>query len=327
MNHDWCSFTSVNTNETHPLFHPSYDDPTVVHRIDFKSSKMPILTDELCKAFPNLRDFYVVGTNLERITKGALDKCSNLILFDIYGNFVIELDINLFVNNPEMRHIKLSANRLKYVDVRIFEHCRKLEFLYLELNFLVEFDFKNMVKMFGMKEIHLNRNYILAVDENEIVDKFSSLQRIYIEDNLFKCDNLQRMITVFKGNDIQLGYLNVSREKLHNTRKIEGIECLDRKEYLKVVLDKIRGLKVTNSSINEFLFGIIESELEIKMMNDGVVIVIVQLLTAVFIIICTIMTGYHGYYWNKTFEQIIDGDKGDYYYYYQPRVPRTAAQN
>lgn len=317
MSGDWCSFTNIITSDKNPLFFPSYDDPLVVTRIAFASSRIPILTNEICSAFSNLREFYVVGANLERITKEALQMCMNLVLFDIYGNFVTELDNDLFLNNPEVNRINLGGNRLRSIDVRLFQHTLKLEFLILENNLLVEFDVKNIVKLVALKEVQLNWNHLLRLNANDVLGKFSNLQRMYIDYNLFLCDELSRMIETFEGKRIEMISGKGPQELLYNTRKVKDIDCLDKKEYLEVVFDKIKKLKGSNDA--NFLLDIVETELEPKS-NQGVVIV--QFITTALMIVCTFIVCYHGFFWHQTVDQVINSDQGDYYYSYQPGMDK-----
>lgn len=323
MNDGWCSFISVRTTESSKFFQPMYDDPSIVHRIDFKNTSMTVLTREICDAFPNLREMYIVGAKLQRIQPDALTQCENLLLFDIYGNSVKELDNSLFSHSPDLRHIKLSSNQFYHIDTRVFQYSRKLEFLHIELNFLIEFDFKNIPKLSLMKEIHLNRNFILALDDNEVIEKFPKLEKIYIENNLFKCDDLRKMIKTFKRNNIALGYWNLTSNSAHPTMKIDGIECLNRNEYLDVVLGYIKGLNGTTTNTSEFLFGIIEAELKPK---NFMVLAVFHIIATVLISFCVGLILFHGYYWHGIVNHFLD-ENGEYYYYNNYQLQARTEQN
>lgn len=77
-NDDYCTFYNISTNETHPLFNPSYINRLEVEKIDFINSKMQILTSELCETFPFLAELILFNCSLNQII--VLHKIESFLL-------------------------------------------------------------------------------------------------------------------------------------------------------------------------------------------------------------------------------------------------------
>lgn len=259
MNRDnWCIFESISTNETHPYFQPSFPDPSKVERISFKNSKMPLLTNEMCLAFPNLKQLDPVECSLKRIEDGALSSCHNLFAFKIWSNVVTEINPNLFMTNPDMIYILFSSNKLTHINVTMFERTKKLEILDLNNNFLVHLDVGRMQKLEKLRSLSINVNNLLDLDENGVVNKFPNLKSLHMEGNLFECRNLEVMIKVFKGKSVDLKELHNYRRprpSAYNIRKINDIECLDRDGYFKAVLDVFEEVKTSQDNSCHAVLG------------------------------------------------------------------------
>lgn len=309
-----CVFTEVVINETYPFFQPNHNDPSNVISVIFSTSSVPILTDELCKAFPNLKQLDMDICSVRQIQEEALNLCANLVSFSININGVTEVSINLFKNNPEITSIDFTNNKLRYVDVKLFEPTKNLLTVDLRGNLLVHFDFYSMPVLQTLNEFYIDGNNLFDIDENAVIQKFPRLNFFSIDNNLLDCQNLKMMIQLFKDNNISIigSYMPHNRRISFNTKVEEGIQCLDREEHL----------KVSSYYVNEML----ESDTEKNLIcpyqppsdtEEGGHLMIVHLVSVILVIFCGFMVIWHGFYWKRSFN--LFEDKGEYYYsYYEP---------
>lgn len=260
---------------------------------------MPLLTGEICKAFPNLKQLDPVECSLYRVEDGALASCHNLFAFKIWSNIVTEVNPNLFINNPDMLYVLFSSNKLTHIDVKMFENTKKLEILDLNNNFLVHFNVGAITKLDKLYTLSINVNNLLDLDENAVVNKFPNLKSLNMEDNLLECRNLEMMIKVFKGKDIDLKQLHGfrrTRSPAYKTRKIDEIECLDREEYFKAVLEETKRTKGDSCpAVSDMV--VLGSGTED---DSNLRIVIVQLISSGLILFCIVFLIWHGFYLRRS---------------------------
>lgn len=317
-----CIFIGVSTNETHPFFQPSFKHPAEVLAVEFESSKVPLLTDEVCKTFLNLQSLTMMSSFITRIEDRALSSCTNLTQFIIYGNTLTEVDSNMFRNNPELIEINFGFNRLTYVDVKLFEPTKKLVLLVLSSNLLVHFDFRGMPKLENLEHFNTSYNYLLDVDEFAVIERFPRLSKLILSNNLLECGNLKLMINIFEERNITFALPKEDDDKVdprakkgsvYKTRKIQTIICLEREEHLKATIDvfkKMRKANLDNCSTLTVNTNETQSASEEKLN-----IIIFQFVSSVLIIFCISMLIWHVIYWQRAVNSIFD-DNAEYYYCY-----------
>lgn len=77
---------------------------------------MPTLTDEICKAFPNLKEMYTEKLSMEPIAPKALHECKKLTYISFLTNKLRKLDQKLFEGNAELTYISIQNNLLENID-------------------------------------------------------------------------------------------------------------------------------------------------------------------------------------------------------------------
>lgn len=133
-----CTFSLVKSSNSNFYFTPSAENNYAVVRVDFVSSVMPMLTSELCTAFPFLKTLNVNQLSMEILDPIALHKCNSLSYVSFYENNLQELPSNIFDGNLGLTNIILQKNFLKSIDGRIFAPVKLLQNLNLSENILTE---------------------------------------------------------------------------------------------------------------------------------------------------------------------------------------------
>lgn len=321
---DQCAFTGIFTNESNPYFQPSAfeEDPVNVSSVIVRRSILPLLTDEFCTVFPNLKKLTVDESSLNRIQDGALSSCKSLTHFSINDNDVTEVSPHLFTNNPNITGINFSSNKLTFLDVKIFEPTKKVLHVGLSNNLLVHFDFRAMPLLQQLKLFWINDNNLLDFDEFAVLEKLPNLRDFRIEDNLLECRNLKLVLEVFKDTNVTITKIDNPRERSPRflTQLEDGIVCLNRTEHLRASSYYLNEIQVGASSKNLSCLDDRQPD-NIEKHFDHVIFIQFVSITLIF---CSIsMVIWHGIYWRKIVK-LLFGDNAEYYYCnYFPANPQN----
>lgn len=251
---NWCIFEGISTSERYPYFEPSYPNPLTVQTIFIGYSTMPILTTEICAKFSNLKTLVVQKCSLDQIKDGALSSCTELERFEIKSNGITKLlNLNLFANNQNLTFIDLSYNKLMHIDVKMFENTKKLFHLDLSNNLILQFGSVGMPKLENLWKLNLNNNNLLILNETVLVDKFPNLKHIGLGGNLFDCQKLESMLTMFDARNTNLmnGCYQRIRHASFKIKQIYGTDCLDREALAKLVAAEI--MNVSKIKLSQLL--------------------------------------------------------------------------
>lgn len=105
-----------------------------VKKFHCEGHEMRFLPQYLGDVFPNLEMLALFHNNLEEIKSEDLKTLKNLEVLWIERNNLKVLDSDLFINNPKLRFIAISSNKIVHVDFYTFDHLLNLEKLYFEFN-------------------------------------------------------------------------------------------------------------------------------------------------------------------------------------------------
>lgn len=226
LNGTLCTFSQVRTSKSDVFFNPSAEDNNAVKTVRFEDSVMPILTNELCKVFPNLKVLYVDQLLMEQIESNALHECKKLTSLSFFGNKLKNLDQNLFEGNPELTGLVISNNLLNTIDGKLFKHIKKLEWLYLSDNFLTEIPLDQFPRLENLE--YLSINDVKDLDHQDLLQKLPNLKEIYMHNNVFDCDRLRIILDVLRKNKVQLKAVDKDRATRNTNLNttIKNVECM-----------------------------------------------------------------------------------------------------
>lgn len=222
-----CILNGVRTNRTNWLFHPTSTNNTKITHVLLDNSVMPVLTDELCKTFPNLQSLTLDDISLETITPNALHECKNLSSVSFYQNKVEKINVQTFEMNYELQHLILQNNSLRYFDGRALSSLKKLRHLSLSDNFLRELDLSSFPVIETLTELDIYVNNLKDLDVFLLVEKFPNLKNIFMHNNLFPCDRLLEILVVLRIHGVQIKEWEKAKgSRNKNLPTIENVECV-----------------------------------------------------------------------------------------------------
>lgn len=222
-----CTFSGIRTTEASPHFHPHASDNDTVHIVEFTDSVMPVLTNELCKVFPNLKELWADKLSLERIQGDALLDCKKLKYISFWTNKLQGVVEHILVGNQELETVSFQGNYLMAVDGRMFTHNKKLRRLCLADNFLNTLALDNFPILEELEELFVHVNDLTDLDDRELIRKFRNLKDIYIHNNMFNCDLVPRIIDGLRRNNVKVKeWYKHAYTRNANLKKIDNVECV-----------------------------------------------------------------------------------------------------
>lgn len=225
-----CTFTGIRTSESAPHFHPFASDNHTVEIVEFTDSVMPVLTDELCKVFPNLRELWADKLSMEEITPNALHECKKLTYVSFWTNKLITLDPTIFNGNPELETVSFQLNYLDAIDGKMFKHNQNLQRLCLAENFLRKLPLDQFPILEKLKVLFIQVNDLTDLDELELTRRFRNLKEIYMHNNVFDCDRLRIIIDALRRNNIEVKeWFKHVYVRNTNLTTVDNVECVTAK--------------------------------------------------------------------------------------------------
>lgn len=237
-----CIFNGVRTSKSNLYFNPTASNHSAVTSNNFVRSVMPILTNELCKAFPNLIRLALPSLSMEQIMPNALHECKKITSIYFFNNNLQKLDPNVFEGSIELDFINLQVNHFTDIDGRVFASVPKLEQLILGENLLTELRLDTFPKMEKLQHIDISVNDLTDFDEHELLRKFPDLRSITMHNNLFDCGRLRNIIDVLHKNKVQLEEFERSEQTRNaNLTTVENVECVSSyiSDLVKVQVDEL----------------------------------------------------------------------------------------
>lgn len=222
-----CWLSAVVTNKSALYFHPSSTNNTAIKTVMFVKSSIPVLTDELCKTFPNLQILEMDIVDLEEIAPKALYECKNLVYVSFHRNKLQQLDVNTFETNHELTQLILQNNSLRSFDGRMVEPLKKLRLLSVPDNFLTDLKFDQFPKLDKLTDFDIYGNNLRDLDVFVMLDKFPNLSSIYMHNNLFDCDRLRIILGALHKRQVQIKEWEKEKSVRNiGLRTIENTECV-----------------------------------------------------------------------------------------------------
>lgn len=243
---DTCTFSGIRTSATNMYFNASAVNITAVQTVRFADTVMPILTNELCKTFPNMKILRATNTSIEKIAPNALHACKALTEVSFFRNKLEKLDHNTFENNSELEYISIQENNFKSIDSMFYELPKKLKSLILAENYLTYFPIGEFPVVSTLERLDIYANQLTDLDEQEVLHKFPNLKKIFMHNNLFDCDRLRIILNAFRRRGVSVEeWFKHAVTRNTNLPKVGTVECLTLELRVKILM---KGLNLSDVS-------------------------------------------------------------------------------
>lgn len=179
-----CTFTNVVLNSTHYEWQPASNSPSMVLFVEFTGSKIPVVTKNLCEAFPNLWSLKMGNLEVEEVKEDALHSCSGLNWLELMENQIEQIYPNTFVyNGNTLRQLFLDSNRIQTLDHHLLSNLTVLEDVGFARNNLKTFSPELIRHNKKLRTLGLMGNGLSDIDAEQIVKFLPDLKQFTLVDN------------------------------------------------------------------------------------------------------------------------------------------------
>lgn len=231
-----CFLTGLHLTLSDKNFLPvTYHPINEIEVVLMKDSKLEVLTDDVCEAFPSIEAFDAAYLGLISIDETAFQKCTKVEIVGLNSNSLTSLPPKIFYWNVKLTTIDLSYNKLTSIDENLFQENRKLSVVNLKgnrISFLPMNLFINHpnlrelcvsanqlreLSFFGvfvsLTTIFVDRNKLSNIDIEMLHNKFPNLKRFVFHHNELLCDRKTKIIEFLEKSNIEYGELIIENEE------------------------------------------------------------------------------------------------------------------
>lgn len=187
-----CIFHNLNTTEDYPFFIPVADNDNIeIKEVDLggqHGSKVYTLTDDICNAFPKLRELVANHLDMAQIYLHALDMCTSLVSLNLEHNNIYYIPPFLFNTSQLIKKLKLGHNQLIQLHPQALEGLKNLEDLDLRHNKLKTFPDRHSAPLPSLWELHISNNALTDFPVDFVHRRFPNLTYIHLQYNIIACE-------------------------------------------------------------------------------------------------------------------------------------------
>lgn len=222
---DFCTFVDVKL-ESKPQVTLKFDknldyefrsDKEVhIPKVQFNSSRIPVLTNAVCTSFPHVWDLRLWFMSMISIQADAFDGCTDLQILNMHENLLTSLDQNIFAKTTHLQKVILTRNRLTRMSSAMFASSALiLRQLSLGNNSLNMFEIDSGVDFPKLEVLSLEHNQLTQLEVEVLKKKFPQINKFDLVGNQFNCTQSQKIAEIMKGLDL---------------KELEAVACKDDKK-------------------------------------------------------------------------------------------------
>lgn len=184
-----CTLNQVNLTFSNKHFKLIVHEPVdIIQGIDFVSSSVKVLTDDICKALPFVEIFNASHLNLDIIEPNAFKRCNILKEVLLTHNSLTSLPMGIFAMNEQLTKVHLNYNNLTIIDEKLFGNNVKLTHLDISKNFLSTLPLNLLSNCTKLSVLSIKSNQF---SDLPILHDIMNLREVSLQGNNFDCDHRQ----------------------------------------------------------------------------------------------------------------------------------------
>lgn len=202
----FCEFWNVKPNSSNYELHSNPGKSILVRKVKFSGSKVPVLTKEICKTFPQIKELELVNQGIEVIEENAFRACETLEVLKLNDNKIVKLDKHSFYALKGLKRLHLQFNHIKELDDEAFYSLESLTELSIGSNDLEEFSPELLKYSVHLENLWIYSNDLADVDVEKLLDNLPKLRQLEIDDNEFSCTRMMEFVKLLKARNVNLNY-------------------------------------------------------------------------------------------------------------------------
>lgn len=228
-NYQTCTIAGAIVTRESPRFTPTTttSSKNFLNEFILTSSTVPVLTSEVCNAFPNLLKFSAKSVSLEEIEESTFKGCPKVTEINLEFNPIKKLPEQTFAGLSQLKDLRLLNADLPDIGLELFHDLTSLEVLSFGSNKVVSLPAKALERLGNLRLIYFYSNELLDFEVEDALKSLTSLKEIHLADNNFECNRLAEILAALKLKGISIGkHVHEERKRSYSTQKVEGIHCL-----------------------------------------------------------------------------------------------------
>lgn len=264
QNGNKCVFRNIQLTETEPEWQPTADDVLSVKIVEVLNSNIPIITNNICRAFPNLESFIHAGQNVKEIKPDAFYSCTKVTYFWLAANQIKKLDKNLFQYSTKAANIGLYDNQISELDMNIFTKLPNLYTIQFALNNITSFPMELLKNNRRITSIHLDANELSDFDVEKMLEYLPLIEFINLDKNEISCVQMVEMYKILFPKKVTMGTSELPKVRYYNVEKVNGLTCVPDVEWSAAHYRK-GNERVSSQPMTKNILGVLrESEAKIE---------------------------------------------------------------
>ncbi|XP_063707812.1 leucine-rich repeat-containing G-protein coupled receptor 4-like [Culicoides brevitarsis] len=164
------------------------NNPESIAFVEFESSVIPVVYDNICTAFPKTTNLQLGESKIREITEDAFHACQNLKTLRLHKNKIKTLHPNTFQGLANLEFLNLAYNKItKIPDLNFFAGMPKLNSLLLQWNNLTEFPAELLQHNPEIFRLSINSNDLFELNVKKLLEYLPKLTYFHWFDNQVSC--------------------------------------------------------------------------------------------------------------------------------------------
>lgn len=226
----WCVFQRLNVTTAQPNWTPTWaNSVSNIKKVQIVGKNFEVLTDDLCRALPNLEKLDIKEVGLKEVRLNALERCTKLKEIYLRHGNLTTLDKNTFKFNTELQLIAIDHNNIVNIDPSLFNTNLKLTKLVVGNqgdNSRIAFPIDKFPTLANLNYLGVEGIKLSELPAEKTTVKFPVLKSLKTYDRFTACNIVEEDLKIYKAKGVEVseGFLDV---------KPPGYST-DRKQYKKI---------------------------------------------------------------------------------------------
>ncbi|XP_063697914.1 protein artichoke-like [Culicoides brevitarsis] len=218
-----CVFTGVKLTAIDFNWTPTADDTSIIGTIKFVSSKIPVVTNNICTTFPKLNFLNMEKLEIQEITENGFHSCRALQFLFLTGNYIKKFHPTSFVNLINLQFLDVGDNLLTEITYyRTFKDLKNLRNLVIYGNNLKSFPAELLKDNPLLSILQIYSNDLLDLEVEQLVKDLPYLSAIWWEDNEVLCSRAIEANNFLRSRGISISNGNSKKVRCYPTEFIFG---------------------------------------------------------------------------------------------------------
>lgn len=133
---------------------------------------------------------------------------------------------------PELEVLYANSVSLTSINIGALENCNRLTEISFSENKLTHFPFEALAEKKNLTTLWLYSNNFVELDAQKVIKSCIHLTTIYLNDNDISCSKMEKIISIFKLNNVTVATAQDTKVRDYDMASIAGVSCVPDKQWI-----------------------------------------------------------------------------------------------